>query len=196
MVRRPFRRFVAKIVLSMTGWKAVGARPEPQKYVLIAAPHTTNWDFFYLLVFAAFFELNISWMGKHSIFRGPLNPIMRASGGVPVRRHKSEKLVMTMARIFDDHEELGLVVPAEGTRAYVEYWKSGFYHIAMTANVPIVMSFLDYSKKAGGFGPAFYPSGHISQDMDSIRAFYQGRMGKYPEKFGTIRLREEDTSQD
>jgi 1-acyl-sn-glycerol-3-phosphate acyltransferase len=192
MPRRPIRRLLARIIISTTGWKPDGRRPEPKKFVLIAAPHTTNWDFIYLLAFAAYFDVEISWMGKHSLFRWPFGLFMRALGGVPVRRSKREKLVTAMARTFDDHEELGLVVPAEGTRGYVEYWKSGFYHIAMTAKVPIVMSYLDYSKKIGGFGPAFFPSGNVRQDMDVIRTFYEGRKGKYPERFGRIRLREED----
>ena len=176
----------------MTGWKPDGARPAPRQYVLIAAPHTTNWDFAYLLAFAEYFEIKLSWMGKDTLFRGPTGAIMRALGGIPVRRHKRENLVMAMARIFDEHEEIGLAVPAEGTRRRVEYWKSGFYHIAVTAGVPIVMSYLDYDKKLGGFGPAFQPSGDIGKDMDAVRAFYDGKKGKYPNSFGPVRLLEED----
>jgi 1-acyl-sn-glycerol-3-phosphate acyltransferase len=192
MRKRPIRRFLARTLFYVTGWKPDGVRPEAKKYVLIAAPHTTNWDFIYLIAFAAFFEIEISWMGKHTLFRWPFGFLARALGGIPVRRNRSEKMVTAMARTFDEHEELGLVVPAEGTRSYVEYWKSGFYHIATTANVPIVMSYLDYTRKIGGFGPAFFPSGNLRQDMDAVRAFYQGRQGKHPELFGPIRLREED----
>ena len=196
MTKRPIRRFFARLLISLTGWKPDGVRPEAKKFVLIAAPHTTNWDFIYLIAFAALFDLEISWMGKHTLFSWPMGPFARALGGIPVRRNRSEKLVTAMARTFDDHEELGLVVPAEGTRAYVDYWKSGFYHIAMTANVPIVMSYLDYTKKVGGFGPAFFPAGDVRQDMNSIREFYEGREGKYPKLFGRIRLREEDDPKD
>jgi len=176
----------------MTGWTPDGDRPDVSRFVLIAAPHTTNWDFIYLIVFAAYYELQVSWMGKASLFRGPFGPVMRALGGIPVQRHKRENLVVSMARAFDDRPVLGLVVPAEGTRAHVDYWKSGFYHIARTANVPIIMSYLDYTKKTGGFGPAFFPSGDLGRDMDSVRKFYEGRQGKYPAHFGRIRLREED----
>ena len=192
MNNQPVRRFLARVFLRMTGWKPEGVRPKPKQFVLIAAPHTTNWDFPYLIAFAAYFEIEISWMGKHTLFRWPFGPIARALGGIPVRRHKHEDLVTSMARTFDDHEELVLVVPAEGTREHVEYWKSGFYHIARTANVPIVMSYLDYAKKTGGFGQAFFPSSDLKKDMDVIRAFYDGIQGKYPERFGHIRLREED----
>jgi len=192
MTKRPVRRFLARVFLRLTGWKADGFRPEAKQFVIIAAPHTSNWDFPYLLAFAALFEVGISWMAKHTFFRWPLGPFARALGGIPVQRHKREDLVTAMARTFDEHEELGLVVPAEGTRGHVEYWKSGFYHIARTANVPIVMSYLDYAKKTGGFGPAFFPSGDVQKDMDAIRAFYHGRQGKYPARFGHVRLREEN----
>jgi 1-acyl-sn-glycerol-3-phosphate acyltransferase len=192
MSKRPVRRFLSSLFLRLTGWKADGVRPEPNQFVLIAAPHTTNWDFVYLLVFASYYEIQISWMGKDSLFRRPFGSLMRALGGIPVRRHKRENLVDSMARAFEDHPTLRLVVPAEGTRGHVDYWKSGFYHIARTAEVPIIMSFLDYTSKTGGFGPAFSPSGDLGRDMDSIRKFYDGRQGKYPAKFGRIRLREEE----
>ena len=192
MRKRPVRRFLARAFLKMTGWKPDGVRPDVNKYVLIAAPHTSNWDFPYLLAFAEYFDVRISWMGKHTFFRWPMGIGARALGGIPVRRHKREDLVTAMARGFDDHEELGLVVPAEGTRSYVEYWKSGFYHIARAAEVPIVMSYLDYTTKTGGFGPAFHPSGDVRKDMDAIRSFYSGRQGKFPALFGEIRLRDED----
>jgi 1-acyl-sn-glycerol-3-phosphate acyltransferase len=192
MRKRPVRRFLARAFLKMTGWKTDGVRPDVNKYVLIAAPHTSNWDFPYLLAFAEYFDVRISWMGKHTFFRWPMSIGARALGGIPVQRHKREDLVTAMARGFDDHEELGLVVPAEGTRSHVEYWKSGFYHIARAAEVPIVMSYLDYSTKTGGFGPAFYPSGDVRKDMDAIRSFYAGRQGKFPALFGKIRLRDEE----
>lgn len=191
MSKRPVRRFLARLFLKMTGWKSEGVRPKEKQFVIIAAPHTTNWDFPYLLAYAEIFDVKISWMAKHTFFRWPIGPFARALGGISVRRNKREDLVTAMARSFDDHEELGLVVPVEGTRSHVEYWKSGFYHIARTAHVPIVMSYLDYEKKIGGFGPAFYPSGEVENDMDAIRAFYRGKQGKYPALFGHIRLLEE-----
>jgi 1-acyl-sn-glycerol-3-phosphate acyltransferase len=179
----------------MTGWKPDGVRPEARQYILIAAPHTTNWDFPYLIAYAAYFELQINWMGKHTLFNPPFGRIMRALGGIPVQRHKRENLVESLAALFREYEDLGLVVPAEGTRNHVDYWKSGFYHIARAAGVPIVMSYLDYTEKRGGFGPAFHPSGDISKDMDAVRAFYEGKQGKFPELFGQIRLREEEESE-
>ena len=194
MSKRPVRRFLARVFLAATGWKPEGVRPEVSRYVMIAAPHTSNWDFAYLLAFAEYFEIEISWVGKHTLFKPPLGFFMRAVGGLPVRRHKRENLVTSLARVFEEYEELGLAVPAEGTRGHVDHWKSGFYHIAREAEVPIIMSFLDYERKVGGFGPAFYPSGNLSEDMDAVRAFYADKKGKFPELFGTIRLLEEDAA--
>jgi 1-acyl-sn-glycerol-3-phosphate acyltransferase len=119
---------------------------------------------------------------------------MRSLGGIPVRRDRRENLVSTLAGLFEGRDQLGLVVPAEGTRSYVDHWKSGFYHIARQAGVPIVMSYLDYARRRGGFGPAFAPSGDIKADMDIVRAFYADKKGLYPELFGTIRLLEESES--
>ena len=184
-------KLVARLFLYLTGWKAEGASPVHSKFVLIAAPHTSNWDLAYLLAFSAIFGVKISWMGKHSLFRWPMGPIMRAVGGVSVRRYKHENLVDTMARSFDDHESLCLTVPAEGTRGYVPHWKSGFYHIATLAKVPIHLGYLDYDRRCGGFGPAFIPSGDLRADMDEIRDLYSDKVGKFPERFGEVRLKEE-----
>ncbi|MBY0399833.1 1-acyl-sn-glycerol-3-phosphate acyltransferase [Myxococcota bacterium] len=191
MSKRRFRRALARLFLATTGWRPEGDPPGPRRYVLIAAPHTTNWDFPFLLAFAEHFGMRISWLGKASLFRGPLGPIMRGLGGIPIDRSRSANRVAAMAAIFDEHEDLGLVVPAEATRSRTEYWKSGFYYIALTAGVPIVMSFLDYRRKRGGIGPAFMPTGDVARDMDAVRAFYADKQGKFPEAFGPVRLREE-----
>ncbi len=191
MSRRPVRRALARLFLMLTGWKPEGLRPDVGRFVLIAAPHTSNWDFLYLLAFGEVFDLELHWVGKHSLFRGLMSPVMRWLGGLPVRRDRRENLVVTLARLFEERETLGLAVPAEGTRGFVDHWKSGFYHIAREARVPIVMSFLDYERKRGGFGPGFEPSGDVRADMDIVRAFYADKKGKFPEQFGTICLLEE-----
>ena len=185
------KRLLARVFLGLTGWTAYGQRPDAKRCVLIAAPHTSNWDLPYLLAFAWLYGVRISWMGKHQLFRPPFGWILRALGGVPVRRHKSGNLVAQMAQVIDEAPSICLVVPAEGTRSYVPYWKSGFYHIARSANVPIVLSFLDYSQRVGGFGPAILPTGDLRTDMEEIRNFYDGKQGKYPELFGDVRLKEE-----
>ena len=100
-------------------------------------------------------------------------------------------MVSQMARVFEESESLALVVPAEGTRAYVAHWKSGFYHIARSANVPIVLGYMDFARRRGGFGPAILPTGDIRADMDEIRDFYADKVGKHPEHFGEVKLKEE-----
>lgn len=184
-------RGAARLVLRATGWETEGERPAPARFVLIAAPHTSNWDLLFLLALAERYGIRVSWMGKHSLFRGPMGPVMRALGGIAVRRHERRNMVEAMADEFAARERLCLVVPAEGTRGRTEYWKSGFYHIARAAGVPIVMGYLDYARRRGGFGPALLPSGDVAADMDHIRAFYSDKTGRYPDRFGPVRLREE-----
>jgi 1-acyl-sn-glycerol-3-phosphate acyltransferase len=184
-------RLLARAFLFTTGWRPEGAPPATPRFVLIAAPHTSNWDLVYLLALAQVYRIRISYMMKHTIFRPPFGWFFRALGGIPIRRHLRENLVKQMVEAFAERDELRLVVPAEATRARVECWKSGFYHIALGARVPIVLGYLDYARKRGGFGPAFVPTGRIGEDMDVIREFYADKSGKYPELFGPIRLREE-----
>jgi 1-acyl-sn-glycerol-3-phosphate acyltransferase len=186
------RKWIARGFLRATGWKPEGAPPERKRFVLIAAPHTSNWDLFYLLAFAEVFDLRISFMMKHTVFRGPFGPLFRSLGGIPIYRHKRGDLVKQMVEAFGERDEFVLVVPAEGTRARVEHWKSGFYHIAREANVPIVLSYLDYGRKRGGFGPSVVPSGSVRGDMDLIRDYYADKRAKYPALFAEPRLREED----
>ncbi len=185
------RKFVARWFLRLTGWESEGSRPVEHRFVLIAAPHTSNWDLPYLLAMAAVNDLKISWMGKHQLFRPPLGWILRALGGIPIIRHQRRNMVDQMIQAFREQEELALVVPVEATRARTEHWKSGFYHIASQAEVPIVMSYLDYSRKRGGFGPSLTPSGDLRHDMDELRAFYEPILGKHPEDFGPVRLEKE-----
>ncbi len=185
------RKLIAKTFLRIAGWEQEGGRPIPKKYVLIAAPHTSNWDLFFLLAFAAIYDVKISWMGKHTLFYPPVGWVMRSLGGIPIRRERRGNYVEQLAGLFDEREDLILVVPAEGTRGYTANWKSGFYHIARLANVPIVMSFLDFGRRRGGFGPPIYPSEDLRKDMDEVRAFYGEMSGKHPDLFGPIRLKEE-----
>ena len=184
-------KLVARAFLALTGWEPEGQRPVFPRYVLIAAPHTSNWDLAYLLALAAIFDVRVSWLGKHTLFRGPLGWVMRRLGGIPVVRHERGDLVQAAARRFADAEELALVVPAEGTRSRAPCWKSGFYHIARTAGVPIVLGYLDYRRRRGGFGPGLVPTGDLGRDMDEIRKFYADKTGRHPEHFGPVRLREE-----
>ncbi len=186
------RRWFARALLTALGWKVEGGKPLHRKYVLIAAPHTSNWDFPLMMLFAWAFGIRINWMGKHSLFRPPYGWVMRALGGVPIQRRSNNNVVDAMVEAFAEREALALVVPAEGTRARTEFWKSGFYHIARGANVPIVPSYLDFGQKRGGFGPALPMSGDVKRDMALLRGFYAPMKGLYPDQFGPVRLREEE----
>jgi 1-acyl-sn-glycerol-3-phosphate acyltransferase len=190
------RRALSRAFLARTGWEPEGERPRARRFVLIAAPHTSNWDLPYLLALSESFDLRVSWLGKKALFGPPLGPLMRALGGIPVQRDRRNNLVAQVADVFAAASELALVVPAEGTRSRTEHWKSGFYHIARTAKVPIVCGYLDYARRRGGFGPSFEPSGDVARDMDLVRAFYADKVGKYPDCFGPVRLRDEELSAD
>ena len=186
------KKSLARWLLRVTGWELIGTRPECDHYVLIAAPHTSNWDFPLMLIFAAAFDIKVTWMAKHSLFYPPMGWIMRLLGGMPIIRHKNQAVVATMVAAFQTVPHLVLVVPTEGTRERSEYWKTGFYHIARQAGVPIVPSFLDFGRKRGGFGPALTISGDVRADMQYFRDFYRGMQGKFPAQFGPVKLREED----
>ncbi len=171
--------------LKLAGWQVRGALPaEAQKSVLIAAPHTSNWDLPFTLMVSFVLRLNIYWIGKASIFRFPFGPLMRWLGGIPVDRSKSNNLVAASAQaITDASGALQLIVPPEGTRSKTRYWKTGFYHIATSAQVPIVMAYMDYSRKISGLGPVFHPTGDLEADMLRIKAFYAEFKGKNAGQF-------------
>ena len=171
--------------LKLTGWKIEGQLPaDASKAVLIAAPHTSNWDLPYTLMVCFVLQLNVYWMGKSSIFKWPFGSVMRWLGGVAVNRSQSTNLVAASAQaILDADAPLQLIVPPEGTRDKVTVWKTGFYYIALQAKVPIVMAYMDYSQKRSGLGPLFYPSGDIEKDMIAIKAFYAPFKGKNADQF-------------
>ena len=178
------RKAIARLFLRLTGWAPEGERPTPPRFVLIAAPHTSNWDLAYLLALAEVYDLRISWMGKHQIFRWPFGGLFRALGGIPIRRTERADRVGGMAREFAERETFALVVPAEATRSWAPHWKSGFYHIARRANVPIVMGYLDYARRRGGFGPMLFPSGDIGKDMDRSAPSTPARSASSPRSSG------------
>jgi len=182
---------LAKFVLLLTGWRLGSDVIHDRRCVLIAAPHTSNWDLLHLVSLAWSVGLPVKWMGKHTLFVGPPGAFMRWLGGVPVRRDRRNNLVAQMVELFENSEEFILTIPPEATRSRAEFWKSGFYRIASGAKVPVVPGYLDYSNKTGGFGPPVQLSGDLVQDMDAFRAFYSEGMAKHPEHFGPIRLADE-----
>ena len=167
------------------------AEPVPDRCVVIAYPHTTNWDFPMMLAIASRSGVPVKWLGKRQLFRGPMGVVMRALGGVSVERSGNQGMVASLVAEFGQRERLALIVPAEGTRSKVEHWRSGFYRIAEDAGVPIVCAFVDGVTRTGGFGLSLQPSGDVDADMDRIRAFYAGMDGLKSGRTTVPRLREE-----
>ena len=180
--------WMAEKLMRMRGWRFVGERPSYRKFVAIGAPHTTNWDFILFLAVMSHFSIRARAIGKHSLVRWPFGGLMRRLGIIPVRRDSGEGLAQQMVEAFAGAEELALVIAPEGTRRAAEYWRSGFYRIAVAADVPIVLAFIDFDNKVAGVGPTLRPSGNVAADMGMIRAFYSRFRGRYPENQGPIRL--------
>ena len=180
VIVRTLMRWLAKLFLLGTGWRTEGRKPETDRYVVIAAPHTSNWDFIYTLALAFSFRIDARIMMKDAWFRWPLGPLFRWLGAMPIDRTRSRNVVAQSVEAFQKASRMVLVVPPSGTRRKVQYWKSGFYHIAYGAGVPIALGFLDYGRRVGGFGPLFHPTGDIEQDMAGIREFYRPIQGKFP----------------
>lgn len=175
-------KIISRFIFWLSGWKLVAEPPKMKKMVMIAAPHTSNWDFMYAR--AAFYLMNIPlrYTIKKELFFFPLGIILRAFGGIPIDRSTKSGMVSKMIDIFNEHENICVLVTPEGTRKKAVAWKRGFYHVAEGANVPILLGFLDYAKKEAGIGPTVIPSGDIEKDMEDIQAFYRTKTGKYPEQ--------------
>ena len=178
------KKLLSKLFLKIMGWKLVGEVPkEVKKAVLVCAPHTSNWDFPFAL--ASFFiaDIKVNYFIKKSWFFFPMNLLFKATGGVPVDRSKNHGLVDSMTLLLKESDEMIVAVPAEGTRSWVPKWKTGFYHIAKSANVPIIMGFVDFKVKEVGFGPMFKVCGDFDKDMSKIQAFFENKNGKFPNKY-------------
>ena len=180
-----FFKWFSLVFLKRAGWTIEGQLPShAAKSVLIAAPHTSNWDLPMTIMVGFALGLNPRWMGKASIFHWPFGGLMRWLGGIAVDRSQSNNLVESSAQAIQDATEpLQLVVPPEGTRSKTRYWKTGFYYIALNAQVPIVMAYMDYSTKRSGLGPLLLPTGDIDADMIVVRDFYRPFKGKNADQF-------------
>lgn len=176
-VNEPMVRF-ARWLLARLGWQLEGSPPSGGRYVLIVAPHTSNWDFPIGLLVCFAMRLEAYWMGKHTLFPPLLGGFMRWLGGIPVNRSRAGDLVATSIETFKQHERLVIAIPPEGTRAQVSRWKTGFYHIAVGAQVPIALGFIDFGRKAAGFKGQFDPTGNLETDLPAIQAVYAGIQGK------------------
>jgi 1-acyl-sn-glycerol-3-phosphate acyltransferase len=168
---------------SRHGWAIQEGADIRPKMVLCAAPHTSNWDLPYTLAIAFHYDIPISWVGKKSIFKWPFGGMMRALGGVSVDRARRADTVTQLAEtITAAQDRFYLVIAPEGTRDAVKEWKSGFYHIALKAGVPIGLAFVDYKRQVGGIGPLFWPSGDYDADIVKIQDFYRSVTPRHPER--------------
>jgi 1-acyl-sn-glycerol-3-phosphate acyltransferase len=175
-------RWLCKLYFKWSGWKIGGEMP-PERCVMVGAPHTSNEDFFHAIPVFFILRLKLNYLAKKELFRFPFGGFFKATGGIPVDRSKNTRMVDVMIRLFNEKDKLVLLIPVEGTRGYVKEWKTGFYHVAVGANVPIALGYLDYAKKEAGFGPTFYPTGDIEKDILEIKKFYKSVTPKYPEKY-------------
>lgn len=175
-------RVIALILRKMLGWKKVGTLPDVPQYLAILAFHTSNWDVFYGILIAFAFKVDIYFMAKSQLFRFPFSPLVRFLGGIPIDRSESSNTVQATIDMYKKHEKFAIALAPEGTRKKVEKWKTGFYHIAVGAQVPIILAFLDYKTKSGGVGAIVHPTGDMKADFKKIRDFYQTVTARYPEK--------------
>ena len=178
----PFFYGLSRLWLWLAGWKVEGTTPRVSKFVVIAYPHTSNWDVPFTIAICMVSRLKIYWLGKASLFRGPMGPVMKWLGGIPVTLGQPQNLVLQIIDAFDLADELIIVIAPEGNRSYVHQWKTGFYHIALGANVPIALGFLDFGRKEGGYLKSYYPTGDIDKDIMLIQAEYAGIKGKYSDQ--------------
>jgi len=168
----PILRFISIIILKIIGWNAKGEETTIKKFVLIGAPHTSNWDFPLMLMVVLKLKLSVFWMGKHTLFPFPFAGLMKWLGGIPINRSASHNVVRETVKHYKENKELIVLIPPEGTRSKVSEWKTGFYHIANMANVPILLGYVDAKNKEAGFVDFFYPTGNSEKDMDEIQKFY------------------------
>ncbi|MDG2164685.1 MAG: 1-acyl-sn-glycerol-3-phosphate acyltransferase [Flavobacteriales bacterium] len=181
------KKLLSKLFLKIMGWKLVGDVPkEVKKAVMVCAPHTSNWDFPFALASFTITGLKVNYFIKKSWFFFPMNFLFKATGGVPVDRSKNHGMVDSMTMLLKESNEMIVVVPAEGTRSWVPKWKSGFYHIAKNANVPLLMGFVDYKKKEVGFGPLIYLTDELEKDMLQIQNFFKDKTPKYRDKYNPV----------
>jgi 1-acyl-sn-glycerol-3-phosphate acyltransferase len=180
----------AHSILTLGGWTVNNHMPPDIKQcVMIAAPHTSNWDFFYTRLAFLQMDIPVKMTIKRSYMRFPYGPFARALGCIGIHRRPNNEgeqrpsMVQVMADLFKEHDNLVMLVTPEGTRSLCTKWKTGFYHVAVLANVPVALGYLDYKKKEAGVGKMVYPSGDMKKDMQEIMAFYKNIVPHTPELF-------------
>jgi len=177
------QKLIARLLLRISGWKLEGMVPDIRKSVIIGAPHTSNWDFYFGMLYKMYYGLNIHFLMKKELFRFPFGALLRWIGGIPVDRTRHDNLVERLGTTILKSDTFHLAIAPEGTRKLVRVWKRGFYHIAKKARVPIVLAYMDYRRKVVGVGPVLYPGKDVEKDMNFIAGFYSTISAKYPGQF-------------
>lgn len=185
------RRTFARAALRVARWRTVGE--VPPRGILVGAPHTSNWDWVLTMLLAWDSSVQIRLLVKNSLFKGPLGPLLRATGAVELDRKNPGATVRALLADSEVDEAFLLGIAAEGTRSKGEYWKSGFYRISRQTGIPVTLAYLDAPSRTVGWGPTFELSGDVAADMDRVRAFYADKRGIRPADATPPRLREEDT---
>lgn len=178
-----FVRVVSWLMLKVTGWKAVNVAPSSGSYLIIAAPHTSNWDFPLGIAMAFHLRIKVYFVAKHTLFKGVSGIIMRWLGGIPLNREASKNFVDASIEVYAKNENLVLAIAPEGTRTSVARWKTGFYHMAKGANVPIGLAYFDFATHTGGIGKMIHTSNDMAGDMQIIEDFYRPMKGKIVENY-------------
>jgi 1-acyl-sn-glycerol-3-phosphate acyltransferase len=178
----PLLRFLSNSIMRLVGWRVAGRLPDLPKYILIGAPHTSNWDFLLFLGVIFHLKANVKFMGKAELFRRPFGWFFYWSGGVPVDRKKSQGLVDQMVDACEKSEKFILTIAPEGTRHHVSEWKMGFYHIAKKAGIPLVMAVVDGKKKEVRVGQVFHLTENMEADIKTIKGSFEGIVGINPRK--------------
>jgi 1-acyl-sn-glycerol-3-phosphate acyltransferase len=185
------KRQISKLLLFLLGWKIKGTFPsDVKKCVILAAPHTSNFDFWIGLIAFNIMRLDVHFLIKKEAFTFPFTGILRRSGGIPIDRRNSNNMVNQIIDEFNSNDSFYLAITPEGTRKKTNHWKKGYYFIAQKANVPLALVYIDYKKKEGGMGPVIIPSGDYEKDLKTIQDFYRTVTPKYPEQFNLSPVKE------
>ena len=186
------QHLLSRTIMWLFGWNVTGKIPNNKKFILIGAPHTSNWDFILLFTSAYILRIKVSWVGKDTLFKKPFGIFMKWLDGIPVDRSSRHGMVDQIVNRFNESKKLVVAIGPSGTRKKRDNWKSGFYWIAYKTKIPILCGFIDFAHKTTGIGLSIIPTGDVKKDMDRIREFYKGIRGKYPELETKIKLIDEE----
>jgi len=182
-VRARWRRYLGVACMRLNGWRIAGNLPDIPKFVMIVAPHTSNWDFLRGILAYLALQLDTTWLAKHSVFVWPIGALARRFGGMAIDRSRGGNIVRACVAEFARRETMSLTITPEGTRSRVKEWKLGFYYIASEAKVPILPVALNYPARQVMILPPFFPSGDADADLPKIKALFSSTMARHPENF-------------